>query len=427
MILPPDISVIIPTHNRSQALWRTITSLALQEYPATRFEVIVVADACSDNTLSMLSEMSTPFSLTALEQSGGGAAIARNFGAAHAKGKLLLFLDDDIETTPALLEAHARAHQLKPLQVVMGYLPPKFEGRLDFFRIGLRCWWEEQFFEMSCPGHRFTYRDLLSGNFSLEAELFRSLGGFDSSFRCREDYELGYRLIKSHAQFAYAPEAKGFHYDASTLSRACSRVFAEGAADVALGRRHVELRGPLLFFRLENFNSRIEKWFFRVAFDRPRVGDILADYLNRRLHLFEKTRNRSRWRKTFDLLRHYWYWRGVASELGNRTALATFLQSGPLHQQGRELKLNLREGLAKAASSLDSARPDALTLFYGTTFIGCVPPVPGAEPIRSPHLRPILAARFAQPLLASLALDTATDQETTALVEKTLIYADQSY
>ncbi|MDB6029255.1 MAG: glycosyl transferase family 2 [Verrucomicrobiales bacterium] len=423
----PVFSVIIPTHNRCSSVRRALTSLTLQNYPASQFEVIVVADGCSDNTVEMVQQFKTGFLLKVFPVNAGNAAGARNFGAARARGRMLLFLDDDIEAVPALIESHGLVHQRKPQQVVIGYLPPRFEGALDFFRIGLRCWWEEQFFQMARPEHRFTYRDLLSGNFSLETELFRRLGGFNPGFGCREDYELGYRLIKSNAHFAFSPAASGWHYDASTLSRACQRVFDEGRADVGIGRRHPELRAPLLFFKMERFTSVPQKLLFRLAFERSRLGDFLAGILYRRLGLLEKIRYRGRWRELFYLLRHYWYWRGVATETGTRSALAGFLQSSPFHPVGSEIEIDLRQGLKRAECDLDAIRPDAALLYYGETFIGSIQREIGAEPLRSNHLRPVLAKKFSKRLLAAVALERATALEPMEVLESIPEYADQGF
>jgi hypothetical protein len=48
--------------------------------------------------------------------------------------------------------------------------------------VEVRAWWEDKFYQMSRSDHRFTYQDLLSGNLSLDAELFARLDGFDSAF-----------------------------------------------------------------------------------------------------------------------------------------------------------------------------------------------------------------------------------------------------
>ena len=177
----PTVSIIIPSHNRSSSLRRSLDALHSQTYPLDLISVIVVADSCIDDTLAMLQDYKAPFKLQAIEVNCRSAAIARNTGAAIATGQLLLFLDDDIEALPLLVESHVRVHRERPGSAVMGPYPPKLQGGTRYFDVEVRSWWEDKFYQMSREDHRFTYQDLLSGNLSLDAELFACLDGFDSA------------------------------------------------------------------------------------------------------------------------------------------------------------------------------------------------------------------------------------------------------
>ena len=122
---PPVVSVIIPTYNRCASLKRTLDALCVQTYSLQQIEVLVVADGCTDGTVEMLHHYEASFVLHIVKQPSQGAAAARNQGAAQASGRLLLFLDDDVEPTSSLIEAHIRTHQRQPRQVVIGPYPPK--------------------------------------------------------------------------------------------------------------------------------------------------------------------------------------------------------------------------------------------------------------------------------------------------------------
>ena len=52
------VSVIIPTHNRSASLRRTLDALRRQTYSLEQVEVVVVADGCIDDTVEMLNRCS---------------------------------------------------------------------------------------------------------------------------------------------------------------------------------------------------------------------------------------------------------------------------------------------------------------------------------------------------------------------------------
>jgi GT2 family glycosyltransferase len=414
----PSISVIIPTHNRSASLRRALDALCVQTYPIQRVEVLVVADGCTDRTIEMLQHYEAPFALHVIEQIGQGAATARNRGAADAKAPWLLFLDDDVESTPSLIEAHVRAHQQQPGRVIIGPYLPVYEEPLDFYRMELRAWWNDLFRAMRQPGHRYTYRDLVSGNLSLEAELFARIGGFDPAFRScgGEDYEFGVRLIKANVPFGFAAGALAYHHETCDLDRSFRRRRQEGYADVLIGQRHPELRLVFLLARFEAPRSRLSRTLRALAFWWPTTGDALAARICPVLDLLQRARLRGRWRRLHNQLRDYWYWRGVAEELGSRRALSAFLQdaSSRADEDGHEIEIDLREGLDAAERRLDEERPAGVRIRYGQQPVGRISPQSGAERLRGVHLRRILATDLAAPLLIGLAVEGAISSTTGA-------------
>jgi GT2 family glycosyltransferase len=415
----PTVSVIIPTHNRSASLRRMLDALCAQTYSLQQVEVIVVADGCTDETVDMLQRYEAPFALHVIEQPGQGAATARNQGAGRATGQLFLFLDDDVEPTPPLIEAHVRAHQHRPGQVVIGPYPPALQGQVDFIRTELRAWWGAKFHAMRQSGHRYTYRDLLSGNLSVEAEVFVRVGGFDPTFpSCGgEDYEFGVRLIKAGVPFIFTAEALGYHHDheSTNLDRHFQRARQEGYADVLIGLRHPELRPTLNLAHLRAGRLFLNRILRILVFGWPAAGDALVTCIRPMLDLMEWARLRSLWRRVHAKLRDYWYWRGVAEELGTRRALADFVHDSQaaLIEGGPRIELDLREGLEAAERRLDEERPMAARLRYGQQPVGLIPLQPGAEALRGAHLRPILANALAAPLLEALALEGVITMSTT--------------
>src|SRR5262245_319240 len=83
-------SVVFPTYQRRNVVVKSVYALKQQEFEG-RFEVIVVVDGSDDGSADALRELDTPFTLTVLEQPNRGAASARNRGAVHARGEILLF------------------------------------------------------------------------------------------------------------------------------------------------------------------------------------------------------------------------------------------------------------------------------------------------------------------------------------------------
>ena len=113
----------------------------------------------------------------------------------------------------------------------------------------------------------------------------------------------------------------------------------------------------------------------------------------------------------FAQLRVYWYWRGVVDEIGDQRRLANLLHGAPQARGpvGKEIDLDLRDGLGAAERQLDEIRPMGVWIRFGPQPIGHIPAEPGAERLRGIHLRPFLAKELAQPLLTAIALERASD------------------
>lgn len=110
----PTVSVVIPSHNSSSTIVRALESVAHQTLPVN--EVIVVDDASSDSTVSVVNTYSQqsplPIVVHQLHHNLGPGA-TRNTGWEHARGDLIAFLDADdawhprkIESQVAVMIAH---------------------------------------------------------------------------------------------------------------------------------------------------------------------------------------------------------------------------------------------------------------------------------------------------------------------------------
>lgn len=88
------LSIIIPTHNRLSMLQELLTSIKQQNYKD--FEVIIVADACSDGTNEFLRHEVFPISWKYfINDTSLNAGGSRHKGFLESKGDLVTFIDDD--------------------------------------------------------------------------------------------------------------------------------------------------------------------------------------------------------------------------------------------------------------------------------------------------------------------------------------------
>jgi glycosyltransferase involved in cell wall biosynthesis len=92
-----QVSVVIPTFNRVEHLRRCLEALEAQTLSLEQYEVIVVDDGSSDNTLTFLESVSTraQMNLRYYRQPNQGPAAARNLGIQEAQGELIALTDDD--------------------------------------------------------------------------------------------------------------------------------------------------------------------------------------------------------------------------------------------------------------------------------------------------------------------------------------------
>lgn len=89
------VSIITPTYNSTKYIRETIKSVQDQTYQ--NWEMIIVDDCSTDNTVQIIKEIQKPDSRIQLILSSvnSGPAISRNKGIEKAKGKYMTFLDAD--------------------------------------------------------------------------------------------------------------------------------------------------------------------------------------------------------------------------------------------------------------------------------------------------------------------------------------------
>jgi glycosyltransferase involved in cell wall biosynthesis len=83
------VSVIVPTYNEEKYLDRCLSTLLDQTY--SNFEIIVVDDDSTDSSKEIIQKYPVKY----LHQEHSGPALAKNLGAKHASGDILVFADSD--------------------------------------------------------------------------------------------------------------------------------------------------------------------------------------------------------------------------------------------------------------------------------------------------------------------------------------------
>jgi glycosyltransferase involved in cell wall biosynthesis len=185
----PMISVIVPAHNEEAYLGATLDALNRQDYG--NFEIVVVANGCTDRTAEVAREKSCR--LVTLEEKGLG--VSRNLGGRLAAGDLLVFLDADTILEPDALRIIAQQFTERHAGGTLKGQPdtPRFAYRLIY---GLKNFM-----------HLYVVHNGISGVIICWKNHFDSVGGFNECLELRENSELirrlkrfgGYRYIGATA------------------------------------------------------------------------------------------------------------------------------------------------------------------------------------------------------------------------------------
>ena len=90
------LSIIVPMYNAAASIEKCLKSTQQQDLETSEYEVIVVNDGSTDDSLSVVEAVMIQYkNICIYSQVNGGLSVARNSGLERAKGKYVLFLDSD--------------------------------------------------------------------------------------------------------------------------------------------------------------------------------------------------------------------------------------------------------------------------------------------------------------------------------------------
>ena len=120
-------SLIIPTRNRCVLLMSLLRDLSSQVFDADSFEVIVIDNGSTDLTkASVLDSKLSLTNLIYLYEPNLGLHYGRHRGLSESKGKVLVFLDDDVRLNSNFLAKLAGCFELPLVEVVVPKIVPRF-------------------------------------------------------------------------------------------------------------------------------------------------------------------------------------------------------------------------------------------------------------------------------------------------------------
>jgi GT2 family glycosyltransferase/glycosyltransferase involved in cell wall biosynthesis len=258
-----EISIIIPVFNQFRFTQACLASL--QEYQGTeRFEVIVVDDCSTDGTAEAVPQM--PGVVYLRNETNSGFIASCNRGGEAARGKYLVFLNNDTLVRPGWLTALIDTFAEEPLAGIVGSKLLYPNGELQ--EAGGIIWRDASGWNYgkSDDPEKPDYNYLREVDYCSAASLmvpkslFVSLGGFDSRYAPAyyEDTDLAFKVRRAGYKVLYQPLSEVVHYEGVT-----------GGTDLGTGtKKHQDI----------NRSTFAEKWAAELM-AKSANGDMAALHL----------------------------------------------------------------------------------------------------------------------------------------------------
>src|SRR6476660_9379502 len=253
-----DVSIIIPVFNQLEYTHACLASLQVVE-EQTRFEIIIVDDCSTDRTAEVLPEVD---GITYLRNERNSGFVAScNRGAQKARGKYLVFLNNDTLVKPGWLTTLLDTFKEERRAGIVGSKLLYPDGRLQ--EAGGIIWqdasgWNYGKFDDAAKPEYNYLRDVdycSAAALMVPKALFESIGGFDSRYApgYYEDTDLAFKVRQAGYRVLYQPLSEVIHYEGAT-----------GGTDISTGaKKHQEI----------NRSTFAEVWSDELA-KRPSNGDV---------------------------------------------------------------------------------------------------------------------------------------------------------
>ena len=217
------ISIIICTYNREKYLYKSLKSIAENNYPSSDYEIILVNNNSTDRTKEICIQFQSYFqsvNFRYIEESNQGLSYARNRGVKESTGEIMVFVDDDATVFDGYLSAiHSFFTEHPNILACGGPIIPVYEtGKPK---------WMSYYTNMLLGGALYQGNELKpfrsrypgGGNSAFRKETFEKYGLFNvelgrkgSGLIGAEEKDLFDRLIKKNELIYYLPEMGIYHY-----------------------------------------------------------------------------------------------------------------------------------------------------------------------------------------------------------------------
>ena len=238
----PFVSVIVPVRNEGRFIERTIKQLLGQDYPANRFEILVVDGQSSDLTRSLVEAWAQGcLNLHLVENPRFLSSAARNIGIQQARGSLIVIVDGhcDLENGKYLRDL-VDAFEQSGADCLGRPQPLGVEGAsaLQKAIAVARASWLGHHPDSFVYSSQEQFVPAKSVAVAYRRSVFDMVGLFDESFDACEDVELNHRIDRAGLRCFFTPKIAIRYSPRSSLSALFLQMARYGRGRVRLLRKH---------------------------------------------------------------------------------------------------------------------------------------------------------------------------------------------
>lgn len=273
------VAIGIPTYNRADVLLDTISDALRQEPPADEIVVVDQSDWYPDGSKEDLFALARQSAICYVRQEEANLPKARNRVLAETSCDIVIFIDDDVQLSPAFVAAHLANYRDIAVWAACGRIT---ERDIPVRPLIKRTWPKIRDYKLFDPGWSQRIEDFGSFkgcNHSVRRRAVLDLGGYDEAYTgvaLREETDLAFRIMQAGGIIVFDPAAHLHHLRAPAGGCRLS-VWGDWNAGCAVLR-----------FALKN-RKQLGRYFWTELWHAYRLGVVNKRNLRHPLRILRKT------------------------------------------------------------------------------------------------------------------------------------------